>query len=112
MLVAPVTASVVGQRRWKQATEAMFDASQEVVHVITGNLKASGRIEVTPELGAVVGEVAYGGEVGIDRFVDYAEYEAARGGEHDYLLRAFLETEDQFMEAMGGIWDDVVVTWR
>lgn len=94
-------------RRWYRATHDLYEASQDVVHVVSGALKASGRIESEAGLGTLVGVVAYGGGN-----VDYAEYEAARGGSHDYLMRAYLETEDRFKAALPEAFGEVIATWR
>ncbi len=64
-----------------------YAASQQAVHIQTHSLKTSGSIE--SDLGRSVwrGEISYGG-VSLGSFhnpVDYAEFEQARGGAHDFI---------------------------
>ncbi len=67
-----------------------FAATQMVVHIETGSLKASGKID-SNRIGPVWrGEISYGGvSVGsVYDPVDYAEYELDRRGSHDFLAPA------------------------
>lgn len=92
---------------WRQATDVMFDRSQSYVHVITGELKASGRVNMGRRTHELIGEVAYGGTPECD----YAVYEFARGGSHDALLRAFQTTGQVFERTLGQILEDGVASW-
>jgi hypothetical protein len=78
---------------WEQATEYFYGRTQEAVHILTGDLKASGEYEIEPNGTTVEGVVSYGNED-----VDYAIYELRRGGDHDFLNGAFADTEDHFKE--------------
>lgn len=85
--------------RWHQATEVMFDRSQQFVHVITAALKQSGRMDVRETRNTLHGEITYGGTAACD----YAVYEFARGGSHDALARAFEVTQATFLKTLGEI---------
>lgn len=66
------------------ATE--FQATQSVVHVITGSLKLSGKVSSDFSNNTWKGEITYGGSsTGIHNPVDYAEIERERDGGHDYF---------------------------
>jgi hypothetical protein len=78
---------------WQNATERFFDASQAVVHVITGRLRQSGSVSVYADGDRFVGEVEYS--------APYALTEAARGGPHDYMQLAYEATVDEFPPAVG-----------
>lgn len=90
------------EESWAAAADIMFDYSQEYVHVITGNLKASGRVETHADAGSVVAAVVYGGGV-----VDYSLTEERRGGSHAYLTRAWQSTEEVFQGALGEAVDEM-----
>lgn len=65
-----------------------FAMTQERVHVITGSLKLSGFTDShwDPESYGWTGTIIYGGaSTGPNNPVDYAIYEMARGGEHDFM---------------------------
>lgn len=89
---------------WHGAVKAMFDRSQEVVHVQTGELKASGEFEVEVVDGEVVASVEYHAE--------HAVYEHARGGDHAFLQRAWEDTADEFEDRLEETFDRVVNRWR
>jgi hypothetical protein len=95
-----------GESEWDEATRAFYESTQRVVHVITGALKASGRMVVTREGDRLVGVVQYGGGS-----VDYALAERVRGGTHDYLQRGWQETERGFGEALRRVWPQVRQSW-
>lgn len=85
------------------ALDATFQRTQELVHVITGSLKASGRKEITQtEQGVFQVEIVYGGPApGYPNDpVDYAAFEWGRGGEHDFLTPAIVSTEEEYPKAM------------
>ncbi len=83
--------------------QAGYAQTQVAVHVITGSLKASGRTEVEYEPGSEVwqGDIVYGGPSpgSVNNPVEYAEYERARGGSHNYFANLPL-LYDQFEEAV------------
>jgi len=97
-----------GVVRWRQATEVMFDRSQQAVHVITAALKASGRYDAHKTVGEIVGEVTYGGTADCD----YAVYEFRRGGSHDALRRGFVEARQTFVDTLNEIVEEEVSSWR
>lgn len=97
------------EEEWRQATDFFFDRTQAAVHILSGDLKTSGRSDVHREGPAtVVGEVVYGGVMGSEGFVDYAEYEARRGGDHDWMAVAWEQSEREFSDALTRAWDRVV----
>lgn len=74
---------------------AAFEATQAATHIITGSLKASGHTNTDVTENAWTGQIIYGGALfgaaspGPPHDpVDYAIYELARGGEHDFLAPA------------------------
>lgn len=95
---------VAGERRWKQATEVLYDRTQSFVHVLSGDLKDSGDVEMEMGAGQLIGRVAYD--------MPYAAAEEARGGSHAYLARGWQATENVFARALPEAWGDVVATWR
>lgn len=104
MAVASEAAAQVGKRRWQAATDVMFDRSQAYVHVISGELKASGYAEADVDGSDLHGMVIYE--------ADHAMPEHDRGGEHAYLQLAANDTMELFEQALPGIWRDVVMAWR
>lgn len=90
--------------QWGSATDVMFTASQSVVHVISGRLRASGSQRVDRHRRSVEGRVIYG--------APYAIYEHARGGDHAFLARAYLAAEPVFDGALARAWEDEVASWR
>ena len=80
-----------GLEEWEQVTERYFDATQEVVHVITGRLRDSGKVSVVQEGSRFVGTVEYS--------APYAAEEFGRGGPHDALQRGFEMTRGEFPDA-------------
>lgn len=67
------------------ALTTVFQATQAVVHVISGRLRESGRMESDSSGDTWTGTIIYGG--GTSR-VGYAWYEERRGGFHDYMAVA------------------------
>lgn len=63
-----------------------FAATQQRVHVDTGSLRGSGEIDSDYVAGRWSGQITYGGPSPgfVNDPVDYAVYEAARGGAHDF----------------------------
>lgn len=63
-----------------------FEDTQVKTHVITGSLKASGKMEASTQGNDWSGTITYGGaSAGPNNPVDYAIYEMARGGAHDFF---------------------------
>jgi hypothetical protein len=93
---------------WRQATEVMYGRTQEVVHVISGELKASGRFGTTRGRTQIIGEVTYGGTPGCD----YAIFETRRGGSHDFLTRGFVAATRTFRSALGHMVGVEVDWWK
>jgi hypothetical protein len=81
-----------GLDEWEQVTEKFFDATQEVVHVITGQLRNSGKVSVTEQSGRFQGEVEY--------TASYAAEEFGRGGPHDALQRGYELVQGEFEPAV------------
>jgi hypothetical protein len=100
--------SAAAEAGWLLSTEEFYGHTQEVVHVDTGALKASGRLSVDRDRHTITGEVAYGGTPACD----YAVYEFARGGSHDALTRGFVAAEPEFRAALGRIIEHEVRSWR
>ena len=88
---------------WRDATEYMFSASQDYVHVLSGQLKASGVASVDVDAGEVVGRVEY--------LADYAIYEHARGGSHAFLQLAYLDAQSTFENALAETWERTTGNW-
>lgn len=69
-----------------------FAITQARTHVLTGSLKASGKTSTDFDGDEWTGEISYGGALWKtpapgppNNPVDYAIFEMARGGEHDFL---------------------------
>lgn len=95
-------------KEWAQVNDVMFANTQRYVHVYPvrgGSLKASGKTETKRGgAGTIVGETTYGGGTGVHgRKVDYAIYEIARGGSHDFITLALNDTQSVFTEGVGQI---------
>jgi hypothetical protein len=104
--VAGGAAAEIGEQRWDEATRAFFEHTQDVVHVITGALKGSGQYTTARDGDSLVGAVSYGGGS-----VDYAEHERQRGGEHDFMQRGWLMSEQAFAGTMPLIWLEIQRSW-
>lgn len=78
-----------------------FDDTQEAVHVLTGSLRGSGKVQSNFNGNTWEGEIEYGGSAPgqVNDPVVYAEYERARGGAHDFMA-GFDEYQNEFLEAM------------
>ena len=70
----------------EDALDVQYAAGQAAVHVITGSLRGSERATSTYTNGVWQGEVAFGGPSPgkPNDPVDYAVYEMAKGGPHDF----------------------------
>lgn len=72
--------------------QTAFAETQAATHIITGSLKASGKTETDMHDDEWVGTIEYGGALWktpapgpANDPVDYAIYEMARGGDHDFF---------------------------
>lgn len=92
-----------GRDAWEAATEVFFDRTQEYAHVVTGEMKASGKAEVDIDADGLVGIVAYDSE--------HAIFEEHRGGNHALITRGWEATEQMFRESFPQIWHDIVMSW-
>lgn len=92
---------------WREATEVFYDRTQAATHVLSGDLKASGRYDVRTEGRQIVGTVTYGGT----ELVDYAQWEFMRGGNHDALTVGFAQARDEFIEATTRAVDAEIDSW-
>ncbi len=65
-----------------------FAAAQAAVHVDTGSLRGSQEIDSDYLAGRWHGQISFGGPSPgfVNNPVDYAVYEAARGGAHDFTF--------------------------
>lgn len=60
--------------------------TQAATHVITGSLKSSMKSDSEERRSSWIGTITAGGpSLGINNPVDYAIYEKARGGDHDFF---------------------------
>lgn len=108
----PVVMARAIESQWAIATDLLLDRSQDAIHVISGDLKTSGRADSRLEGTTVVGEVTYGGVMGTEGMVDYAMEEEDRGGEHAYLALGWSQAESAFSKAMPVAWSEVIAGWR
>lgn len=71
-----------------------FSAGQAAVHVITGSLRGSETIDSDMVAGRWTGTISFGGAApGFENDpVDYAVYEAARGGRHDFTIPIYRQS--------------------
>lgn len=99
------------EARFTGILDGQFAATQAAVHRITGSLAATGSTESSDFPGGWYGEIGYGGGVYHSRVIPgpprirhpgfYAEYEFDRGGGHNWILAAELESfEDDYAEAI------------
>lgn len=86
---------------WTATSELFFSRSQDYAHVLSGDMKASGRLKVSVESPQLLTEVEY--------TVPYAAYEHDRGGSHAYLARAWESTESLMSQAFPEAWERM---WR
>ncbi len=91
---------------WGEATRTMYDHSQDMVHVITGDLFLSGDYDAERRGRSLIGTVSYGGPE-----APYAEYEFARGGDHDALTRAYVATHPTFERTLVEIMEEETQRW-
>lgn len=88
--------------------KAAFVQTQAETHVITGSLKASGKTESDFDGDVWTGNITYGGALWrtptpgpANDPVDYAIYEMARGGAHDFF-NGLVGYEDKIEEILHG----------
>lgn len=90
------------EKEWRLANEVFFQFTQSYVHVISSDLKGSGRMETSISGAQIDAEITYGGTMGSrGRLVDYAQHELARGGSHDYIRRGYLKSEKILQDGIG-----------
>lgn len=79
----------------EDALSQVFAMTQAQVHVITGSLKGSGKTSSKADQNSWEGTIEYGGpSPGFpNNPVNYAIYERARGGTHDFLANVHLANE-------------------
>lgn len=87
---------------------AAFVETQAATHIITGSLKASGKTESDFDGDIWTGKIVYGGALWKTPApgppndpVDYAIFEMARGGEHDFFS-GLVGYEDRIEEIIHG----------
>ena len=91
---------VVAIGKLEKLLSATFAATQAATHIITTSLKQSGKTDSDWDGANWEGHITYGGEsTGPISDVDYAIYEMARGGDHDFLRPAY-EAEPAFEAIM------------
>lgn len=90
----------------EKALQDAFMDTQARTHIITGSLKASGKTNSEFDGELWEGEITYGGELWEsptpgppNNPVDYAIFEMARGGEHDFFA-GISAYEDDFEDAI------------
>ena len=103
-----------GSARFRQAAEMMFSMTQTYVHVLSGDLISTGEVIFEQGDGLFQATISYGGKPGAatGRMVDYAEYEIARGGSHDFLGRAMDDVEAVFGSSISTVIDEVIRRWN
>jgi hypothetical protein len=85
---------------FERVLASQYSATQTAVHVITGSLKLSGKIDSSFSQSSWKGEISYGGSSeGVHNPVKYAEYERERDGAHDFLAPA-KAMESSYIDAM------------
>lgn len=86
------------------ALATQFQITQQTVHVITGSLKNSGKINSHLTKDKWEGKISYGGlSAGFPHNpVDYAHYEQERNGTHNYMEAAY---------ALDYLYGDAVESW-
>lgn len=97
-----------GWLRFEMVLATLFVSTQAAVHVITGSLKATGRVNSRHVGGTWRGSISYGGAFnpelpppapGPPQKVDYAIYEQARGFGHDFMA-AVDHADQRFIQSM------------
>lgn len=95
----------IGQEQvdmWEAAVEMFYVQTQRFAHVLSGDMKRSGRMEARKDGPLrVVGTVRYGGVNGTKGPVDYVAYEVRRGGSHDFFSRGMGVARKRMQKAVG-----------
>ncbi|AMM44196.1 hypothetical protein BJD78_gp26 [Arthrobacter phage KellEzio] len=97
----PLPASVV--REWRAANEVFFSNTQQAAHVLSGDMKRTGSLEVElHESGILIdADLSYGGMAPSGEDVDYTIYELRRGGSHDFFARGLRQSTRILEEGVG-----------
>ena len=95
--------------QWQAANDVFFERTQRFAHIISGDMKRSGRMETSIEGKQIIGETTYGGVTGTKGPVDYTVYELARGGSHDFIARALASTTSTLQD---GLYEAIVEQMR
>jgi len=97
--------------RLEKELASAFADTQAATHIITHSLKTSGKVSSDFDGNSWDADITYGGEAAgaINDPVDYAIYERARGGEHDFMAPAFAH-EDAFGDILNKHFDEVTRT--
>lgn len=98
-----VKVSPAAEKEWRLANEVFFQFTQSYVHVLSSDLKGSGRMETSINGAQIDADITYGGTIGnaTGRRVDYAQHELARGGSHDFIRRGYLKSEKILQDGIG-----------
>ena len=89
---------------WRIAADELFAKADSIVHVITGQLKASGSVSVDQEGFSLSAVLLYA--------ADYAVYEHERGGAHSWIDLAWAESQDGFKDALVDGFVRTVRSWK
>ena len=83
--------------RFEAILGEQFTQTQARTHIDTGSLKRSGRHKSSMDrkTSRWEGEISYGGPSTPNNPVDYAHYEQARGGGHDFMRPTTYKKYDQ-----------------
>lgn len=92
-----------GRDEWTAAMEMFYDRTQEFAHVLTGEMKSSGEVEVTFGSGEITGTLTYDSE--------HAVWEEQRGGSHAFITRGWEATESMFERAFPDMWSRITESW-
>lgn len=95
----PISQSAVDE--WEQATEVMFDLTQQYAHVLSGDMVRSGTMGIeSVSANTITAHITYGGGQRSNtrphwknQEIDYTKYELRRGGSHDFFKRAHQSAE-------------------
>ena len=86
---------------WEQATEVMFDLTQQYAHVLSGDMLRSGTMGIEEvSRTSITAHITYGGGQRSNtrphwehQKIDYVKYELRRGGSHDFFKLAHQSAE-------------------
>ncbi len=85
-LADPVGANSPLPDRFEAILTTQFQITQKAVHIQTGSLKSSGKIDSDRDNNSWKGQFSYGGiSSGVHNPVRYAIHELDRGAFHDYM---------------------------